>query len=151
MNNASITHESFDFKNMNCSLHGLNEHCESSDSLIAVIDGDAQQVVMIECHPVETNEVSMKNRIPPMTNPLGKHWVQPNHENILIDDTHVIMSRKDFNSLSEYSNSIPSGVYAGKMWKAIVQDGRAFLRWFGLVEGRDDLCSNNQREIIIID
>lgn len=86
-----------------------------------------------------------------MTNPLGKHWTQPNHENILIDDTHVIMSSKDFNLLAEYSNSIPSGVYAGKMWKAIAQDGRAFLRWFGLVEGRDDLCSNNQREIIIID
>lgn len=151
MNNASITHESFDFKDMNCSLHGLNEHCQSSDSLIAVIDGDAQQVVMIECHPVKADEVSMKNRIPPMTNPLGKHWAQPNHENILIDDTHVIMSSKDFNSLAEYSNSIPSGVYVGKMWKAVAQDGRVFLRWFGLVEGRDDACSNNQREIIVID
>ncbi|WP_273803554.1 hypothetical protein [Providencia rettgeri] len=63
MNNASITHESFDFKDMNCSLHGLNEHCQSSDSLIAVIDGDAQQVVMIECHPVKPNEVSMKNKV----------------------------------------------------------------------------------------
>lgn len=51
MNNVSITYVSFDFKDMKCSLHGLSEHCQSSDSLIAVIDGDAQQVVMIECHP----------------------------------------------------------------------------------------------------
>ncbi|RXN73072.1 hypothetical protein D0Z62_04400 [Providencia rettgeri] len=151
MNQYSVTYGCFNFTDLKCSLHELNEHCQSSDSLIAVIDGDAQQVVMIECHPVKADEVSMKNRIPPMTNPLGKHWAQPNHENILIDDTHVIMGSKDFNLLTEYSNSIPSGVYAGKMWKAIVQDGRAFLRWFGLVEGRDDLCSNNQREIIIID
>ncbi|EIU7557592.1 hypothetical protein LHV18_12470 [Providencia rettgeri] len=151
MKDYSVTHDRFNFKDIKCSLHVLNEHCQSSNSLIAVIDGDTQQVVMIECHPVETNVVSMKNRIPPMTNPLGKHWAQPNHENILIDDTHVIMSSKDFNSLAEYSNSIPSGVYAGKMWKAVAQDGRAFLRWFGLVEGRNDLCSNNQREIIIID
>ncbi|MBG3129631.1 hypothetical protein I4674_07445 [Proteus mirabilis] len=93
----------------------------------------------------------MKNIIPPMTNPLGKYWRQPNHEHLLIDDTHVIMSSKDFKSLAEYSNSIPSGAYAGKMWKAVTQDERVFLRWFGLVEGRDDLCSNNQREIIIID
>ncbi|ENN8374907.1 hypothetical protein ACAX46_000269 [Providencia rettgeri] len=151
MKDYSVSHGCFNFTDIKCSLHGLNDHCQSSDSLIAVIDGDAQQVVMIECHPVKPNEVSMKNRIPTMTNPLGKHWAQPNHENILIDDTHVIMSSKNFKSLAEYSNSIPSGVYAGKMWKAVAQDGRVFLRWFGLVEGRDDLCSNNQREIIIID
>ncbi|EJD6498530.1 hypothetical protein M0L11_RS05535 [Providencia rettgeri] len=151
MKDYSVTHGCFNYTDIKCSLHELDEYVQSSDSLIAVIDGDTQQVVMIECHPVKTNEVSMKNRIPPMTNLLGRHWAQPHHENILIDDTHVIMSSKDFNSLAEYSNSIPSGVYAGKMWKAVAQDGRAFLRWFGLVEGRDDLCSNNQREIIIID
>ncbi len=50
MNNVSITYGSFDFKDMKCSLHGLNEHCQSFDSLIAVIDGDEQQVVMIECY-----------------------------------------------------------------------------------------------------
>lgn len=93
----------------------------------------------------------MNNEIPVMTNSLGKHWKQPNPSNITIDNTHAMMSSSDYELLAEYSNSIPSGVYAGKMWKAIAQDGCAFLRWFGLVEGRDDLCSKNQREIIIVD
>ncbi|MEX9225393.1 hypothetical protein AB7W86_03395 [Providencia rettgeri] len=57
MNNASITHGSFDFKDMKCSLHELNEHCQSSVSLIAVVDGDTQQVVMIECHHIGNNGV----------------------------------------------------------------------------------------------
>lgn len=58
MNNVSITHGSFDFKDIKFSLHGLNEHCQSSDSLIAVIDGDTHQVVMIERHYLGNNEVS---------------------------------------------------------------------------------------------
>ncbi|MDE4731390.1 hypothetical protein [Providencia rettgeri] len=93
----------------------------------------------------------MNNIIPPMTDSLGKHWKQPNHKNILIDDTHALMSAKDFNLLADYSSSIPSGVYPGKMWKATTLGGKAFLRWFGVVEGRDDVCSNNQREILIVE
>ncbi len=57
MKDYSVTHRCFSFTDIKCSLHGLNEHCQSSDSLIAVIDGDTQQVVMIECHYLENNEV----------------------------------------------------------------------------------------------
>jgi hypothetical protein len=55
--------------------------------------------------------------IPPITDPLGASWKQPKRENILIDGTHAVMSVGDFNSLLEYSSSIPSGVYPGKMWR----------------------------------
>lgn len=57
------------------------------------------------------------NIIPPMVNPLGKGWRQPNPDNILIDDTHAVMSEEDLELLMDYSNSDPTGKYNGKMWK----------------------------------
>lgn len=93
----------------------------------------------------------MSDKIPAITNPLGKHWKQPSPINIIIDDTHAMMSSSDYELLADYSGSVPSGVYVGKMWKAVDPGGKAFLRWFGVVQGRDDVCSNNQREILIID
>lgn len=92
-----------------------------------------------------------KSHIPPMTHPLGKHWQQPSADSILIDDTHAIMDSKALDSLADYSRSMPSGVYPGKMWKAIAKDGRRFLCWYGLVNGREDICSNNFREILIVE
>lgn len=93
--------------------------------------------------------MSAAHIIPPITEPLGRNWPQPSLDGILVDDTHAVMTRGAFNDLLEYSRSTPSGVYPGKMWKAIMNDGTAYLRWFGIVEGRPDLCSNNAREILI--
>ncbi|MGJ3352769.1 hypothetical protein [Providencia sp. Je.9.19] len=93
----------------------------------------------------------MSNVIPPMTNSLGNYWKQPNPANITIDDTHAMMTRSDYELLADYSDSVPSGVYVGKMWKAVAPSGKAFLRWFGVVEGRVDMCSKNQREILIVE
>lgn len=89
--------------------------------------------------------------IPPMTDPLGRYWKQPNPAAILLDDTHALMSAADFNSLAEYSRSTPSGVYPGKMWKAILSDGSRYLCWYGAVEGNPKVCSNNNRLILIAD
>lgn len=91
-----------------------------------------------------------ETRIPPMTDPLGKHWQQPSADSILIDDSHAIMDSKAFDALADYSSSVPSGVYPGKMWKAISSDGRKFLRWYGIA---DDLrlCTCNQREILMVE
>lgn len=71
------------------------------------------------------------------------------------------MMPEDFALLPEYSTSVPSGVYPGKMWRAEVRPPRElshplppsrwFLLWFGEVPGRPDLCSNNQREVILTD
>jgi hypothetical protein len=55
--------------------------------------------------------------IPPITNPLGKHWNQPLRTWIEIDDTHAMMPREAFDQLLDYTQSQPSGVYPGKMWK----------------------------------
>lgn len=89
--------------------------------------------------------------IPAMTDPLGRHWHQPSRDVIAIDDTHAVMSRQSFDQLPEYSRSRPSGVYPGKMWKSITRDDTPYLCWYGIVEGRDDLCSNNSRLILLCD
>lgn len=89
--------------------------------------------------------------IPAMTDPLGRYWTQPGRNEIAVDDTHAVMSRRSFDLLSEYSRSKPTGVYPGKMWKAVTREGTPYLCWYGIVEGRDDLCSNNNRQILVCD
>lgn len=86
--------------------------------------------------------------IPPITDPLGKHWKQPAAGEVLLDDTHAVMGQSAFNKLAEYSRSIPSGVYPGKMWRCVTQDGEHLLRWFG--DSPDPaMCSKHQRKILI--
>ena len=49
-----------------------------------------------------TDNVSLnKNTIPPMTNSLGKHWVQPDPSGFVLDDDYVLMSKLDFDLLPE--------------------------------------------------
>lgn len=88
------------------------------------------------------------NTIPPITDPLGRSWTQPNHESIVVSDKLALMTQQEFDQLREYSGTIPSGVYPGKMWKAKLSDGTWQLRWFG-ESGNPDLCTNNSREIFI--
>lgn len=87
--------------------------------------------------------------IPSMTDPMGKFWDQPPRSSILLDDTHAVMDEVAFGKLATYSSTIPSGVYPGKMWKAKSGDVW-FLRWFGEVPGRPDLCSRNERTILLV-
>jgi hypothetical protein len=86
------------------------------------------------------------NVIPPITDPMGKYWRQPDTSRILIDDTHALMEKSTFEALSEYSSSIPSGIYPGKMWRCHHR-GTWFLRWFG-EHYRHDLCDDGYREIL---
>jgi hypothetical protein len=98
------------------------------------------------------------NAIPPITDPLGRGWRQPNPDSILVDDTHALMNKQSFWALANYSTTLPTGVYPGKMWRAHVPiDSRSgwegprkwVLRWFGIVRGNDKVCSCNQRDILI--
>ena len=95
----------------------------------------------------------MKNNvIPPITNPLGQHWDQPKADDVLVDDTHAVMTEHSLSLLSEYSHSMPSGVYHGKMWKCAnhKEPGCWWLVWYGFDED-PGFCSNNYREILITD
>jgi len=71
-----------------------------------------------------------RNVIPPITEPLGRYWDQPDPASILVDSTHAVMSQRAFDELCEYSASIPSGTYEGKMWKRQCADGSWWLSWF---------------------
>lgn len=88
------------------------------------------------------------NEIPPMTDPLGKHWRQPATSKILIDEKFAVMDQTTFEALSEYSTTTPSGVYIGKMWRARI-GLRWFLRWYG-VGDEPGYCSNHSREILLV-
>ncbi|AUR85920.1 hypothetical protein NVP1081O_185 [Vibrio phage 1.081.O._10N.286.52.C2] len=68
--------------------------------------------------------------IPEMVDPLGKYWTQPSRLNVLVDRAYASMSRNAFSILADYSHSRPTGVYAGKMWKANI-DGVWYLKWYG--------------------
>jgi hypothetical protein len=84
------------------------------------------------------------NEIPPMTHPLSSAWHQPKRSEILIDDTHAIMSQETFNKLLNYAHSQPSAVYEGKMYR---KDD--YLHWWGYSD-KPDMCCGNVRKILIV-
>lgn len=89
--------------------------------------------------------------IPPMAHELGRYWEQPPTDDIQIDDTHALMSQRTFCQLHEYSTSMPSGVYEGKMWRRGEPwnaPRKWFLGWYGTCD-EPNMVSNNWREIII--
>lgn len=94
------------------------------------------------------------NIIPPMTHPYGMCWQQPPTYLILIDDTHAVMSRLDFEILMDYTCSRPSALYNGKMWKAQYENEGA-LKWFLCYCFNENEKTNEidiaYREILIID
>lgn len=93
----------------------------------------------------------MIHAIPPITDPMGKSWRQPDLTDLNVQGTHALLSRVEFDGLPEYSSSYPTGVYPGKAWKCHWRGAdRWFLRWFGIVPGNDKVCSNHQLEILIV-
>lgn len=98
--------------------------------------------------------------IPPITDPMGRHWEQPDRRSIEIDEKYALMSRREFDSLAEYSATFPTGVYVGKMWKrhdgvhdpnCSPKDRRWLLVWYGESRKGPGYCSNNWREILLSD
>lgn len=101
--------------------------------------------------------------IPHMTDPLGKYWDQPHDiRDAPMDEELVLLTPAQFSKLSEYSATMPSGVYPGKCWKAeeykrndkghFAPTGRWMLRWYGdeFEEGGKKFVSNNQRIIEVV-
>jgi len=63
--------------------------------------------------------IHVLDSIPLMTHPLGRYWEQPDLSDVLIDNSHALLSPEQFEELSDYSCSIPTGVYEGKAWKRL--------------------------------
>lgn len=89
------------------------------------------------------------NTIPTMTDPLSLHWKQPDIEDVLIDDDFALMAKIDFKKLLEYSTTIPTGVYEGKMWKRRCTDGW-MLGWYGFEDAEGKSVSTNFRELLLV-
>lgn len=89
------------------------------------------------------------NVIPPMTHPDGRYWEQPRLDEIVVDDKTAMMSQDAFDLLMEYSSSMPTGVYEGKMWKRLKLNGEWELVWYGYSKIGFEYVSNNYRGIVI--
>jgi hypothetical protein len=102
--------------------------------------------------------------IPPITDPQGRGWQQPAKEELLIEGTISLMTTKTFNKLAEYSYSLPTGVYQGKMWKRQVDilqkdeignririPGPWFLCWYEDNPLDSDKCMVKIARILLID
>ena len=72
----------------------------------------------------------MPNPIPPITDPLGMHWQQPDTEGMEFTDQLVQMSKEQFKLLKRYDRTLPSSVYEGKMWKCSASLSQDYLKWF---------------------
>ncbi len=96
---------------------------------------------------VDASDPFKYNVIPPMTDPLGKYWDQPDTSRMLINSKYAVMTEKEFTELKDYSNSQPTGVYPGKCWKA-TYNGWTKLCWFGISDKGEKYCSVNYRTIL---
>ena len=76
------------------------------------------------------SEMNGEQIIPPITDLSGQSWKQPHRRYIELDKTHALMSEQTFKGLPEYSYTIPTGKYEGKMWRAN-KYGKWYLAWYG--------------------
>lgn len=82
-----------------------------------------------------------------MTDELGRHWRQPATSEIRLGFESARMTRETFDRLAEYSYTLPTGVYPGKMWR-FTRGDRHWLMWYGReYAGR---CGVHSREIVIL-
>lgn len=88
--------------------------------------------------------------IPPITDPMGKCWDQPDPANWLIDEAHVVMPECDWKRLARYDHTMPSGVYPGKCWARVESDVAFFLGWYGESQIGPGYCSNNWRRVLLV-
>lgn len=87
--------------------------------------------------------------IPPITDPHGKYWNQPHRRYIEMDDTHALMSEQTFKELCDYSGSLPTGAYEGKMWRSKIRD-RWFLCWYDIDADDNRYLIVKSREILVV-
>jgi len=87
---------------------------------------------------------------PELDSPYGPGaWKQPDRTQVLIDETHALMTKAVFESLAEYNTTMPSGVYSGKMWRQSNGAHEWLFCWYGPTTDREK-CSVNSRKVIFV-
>jgi hypothetical protein len=90
-----------------------------------------------------------EHTIPAITDPLGRHWQQPLRDRVLVDETHALLEKQDFEQLLDYSRSRPTGVYVGKMWRCFFREGW-FLCWYGAGD-KPGTCRAHFRQLLVLE
>jgi hypothetical protein len=89
------------------------------------------------------------NPVPPITDPMGSGWKQPDSENFKFfqevsgGPMFVSMTEPEKNNLPRYDRGFPTGVYDGKMW--LCEDS---LVWFAPYPEKPDHCRNMVAKLI---
>lgn len=78
----------------------------------------------------------------------GMSWNQPHRRYIEIDEEYALMTKQTFEGLREYSLTIPSGKYEGKMWKAN-RGGTWYLYWYDH-DDNPEMIKIERREILLL-
>jgi len=94
--------------------------------------------------------------IPPITDPLGQYWDQPPLTDIAVYNDIAIIEKHTLDRLAEYSTTIPTGAYEGKMWKSRQGHGTPegpagpwYLCWYG-PHNDPKMLSINRRPIRVL-
>ena len=81
---------------------------------------------------------------------------QPSRAYVIVDGPYAMVDEYWFKRLPEYSASIPTGVWFGKMWKARWGDpdgmgkyGGWYLRWYG-PHKNPKLAAIEQRHLVVV-
>lgn len=71
-------------------------------------------------------------KLPYMTSPLGRYWRQPEglRDRVRVYETHATIDEIDWQALSQYESTLPTGTYSGKTWRC-----GPYLCWYGRVNG----------------
>lgn len=87
--------------------------------------------------------------IPKLADPWSAEWAQPGHSEIqFTTDGFAVITDLGLAQLKQYNNTYPSGVYAGKMWMRVEQDGTEYLCWWIDAPDHPDRCEFRQRKIL---
>mgnify|MGYP000010999704 FL=1 len=89
-----------------------------------------------------------ENIIPKITDKRGMSWNQPHRRYIEIDEEYALMTKQTFKGLREYSLTIPSGKYEGKMCKAN-RGGTWYLYWYDH-DDNPEMIKIERREILLL-
>lgn len=72
-----------------------------------------------------------------------EYYVKCFHETMLVDAKTAIMTREQFDSLGEYSCTLPTGTYIAKRWKRDVNEPRRYA----IMQGRVSHRSLEEKEL----
>lgn len=86
--------------------------------------------------------------IPPMVDPRGAFWVQPSPSEFAIGEC-AITTLPTFKKLNEYSSTVPTGVYPGKMWKRRERGDVWYLCWYAESES-EGYCDIRRKRLLVL-